>query len=136
MDDAADELVARLRAGHARWNRGVLEGAERFWHEDLVWEEAPLFPDAGVRRGRDACVARIRERISLLGNVKIEIGEVEVQEGRALVEAAVRGRGATSGAPAETKEYFVYDFADDGRIVRWREFLEREPAEAAFRGDD
>jgi ketosteroid isomerase-like protein len=130
-----EEVFARLRAGHARWNRATLEGADRFWHEDIVWEEAPLFPDAGVRRGRDACVARLRERLSLLGKVQIELGEMELDEGRALVEAVVRGRGAASGIPAEQREYFVYEFADDGRIIHWREFLEREPAEAALRGD-
>jgi ketosteroid isomerase-like protein len=131
--DRADDVRARLRAGHARWNRGALEGAEAFWHEHIVWEEAPQFPDAAVRRGRDACVARLSERLSLLGKVQIEVGEIDLHEDRALVEVVVRGQGVTSGVPAERREYFLYDFADDGRIIRWREFLERGPAEATLR---
>jgi hypothetical protein len=44
----------------AEWNERGIEALERRWHEDIVWEEAEGFPDAGAQRGRDAVFARAR----------------------------------------------------------------------------
>ncbi len=132
MADPA-EVRDRLLAGFQRWNQGALDDVDVLWHEDLVWEEAPLFPDSGTHEGRDACVARMRERFDLLGAVKLEVVDLEVRRTFVLIEVVVRGEGATSGVPAEAREFFLWELADDGRVLHWREFLEREPAEAAFR---
>jgi ketosteroid isomerase-like protein len=130
-----DPLAAGLRAGIGRWNEGALDSAPTIWHEDIVWEEAPEWPDSGTWRGLDATVERMRERLSLLGDVKLEVLEVETRAPFAMIEVEVRGVGASSGAPALNRTFWVFEFArDDGRVIRWREFLDRGQAEAAFRG--
>jgi ketosteroid isomerase-like protein len=131
--DQPDEVRDRLLAGFERWNQGALGDAERLWHEDLVWEEAPMFPDSGTHHGRDACVARMRERFDLLGTVKLEVVDLEVHDELVLIEVIVRGEGTLSGAPAEGREYFVWRLADDNRVLHWREFFRREEAEEALR---
>ena len=135
MDDATERALAGIREGIESWNRGLLDSAPEIWHDDMVWVEPPNYPDGGTHHGRDACVARMQERLDLLGAVQIEILGGELRGHRMLVEADVRGAGATSGAPAENREWWVYEFAADRRIIRWLEFLDREAAEAAFAAD-
>ena len=132
MDEAVEAALASLREGIENWNRGLLDSAPEIWHEDIVWVEPPSYPDGGTHRGRDACVARMRERLELLGPVQIELLGGEIRGRRMLIETNVRGAGATSGAPAENREYWVYEFAPDRRIIRWLEFLDRADAEAAI----
>jgi ketosteroid isomerase-like protein len=126
------EVRDRLIAGFKRWNEGALDDADALWHEDMVWEEAPLFPDSGTHRGRDACVARMRERFDLLGEVKLEVVDLEFHGDLIFIEVIVRGEGALSGVPTEAREYFLWRLADDNRVLHWREFLERDRAAAAF----
>ena len=132
MDAASERALANLREGFGLWNAGVLDAAPEIWHDDMVWVEAPHFPDAGTHRGRDACVARMRERLDLLGEVNIDLVGATRNGNRFLVEAVVTGEGATSGAPAAQHEYWIYEFADDRRVMLWLEFFDREPAEAAL----
>jgi ketosteroid isomerase-like protein len=136
MDAATERVLAGLREGFGTWNAGALESAATIWHDEIVWVEAPHFPDAGTHRGRDACVARMRERLDLLGDVRIELLGAERSGRRFLVEAIVTGEGSASGAPASQHEYWVYEFADDRRVRVWLEFFDREPAEAALREPD
>jgi ketosteroid isomerase-like protein len=116
------------------WNERGLPAIESRWHEDVVWEEPDAFPDSGTHRGRDAVFSRIRERFEFLGVVSLEVVDVEeIGERRLYSEVIVRGRGPTSGAPAEQHEFWVYEYAEDGRLIRWREFLDRDEALAAAR---
>lgn len=132
MDAATERALEGLRQGIGQWNAGRLDAAPEIWHEDIVWVEPPTFPDAGTHRGRDACVARMRERLDMLGEVRIDMIGGERRGRRFLVEVIVTGEGTTSGAPASQHEYWVYEFADDGRVMVWLEFFDREPAEAAL----
>ena len=120
----------------AEWNERGIEALRRRWHEDIVWEEAQGFPDAATRRGRDAVFARMRERFEFLGVVAIEVVDAEEIGERLFADVIVRGRGTTSGAPAEMHSFWVYDYADDERLIRWREFLDRDAALAAARATD
>ena len=131
MNEAERAQAADIRRELARWNAGGLDYAREAWHEALVWEEPPIFPDAGVHRGRDACIARMGERLALLGEVKLEVLNIEVRGDRAIAEVIAHGEGSASGVPANIREWFVFELAA-GQIRRWLEFLERGPAEAAF----
>jgi ketosteroid isomerase-like protein len=131
--DAADErILERLREGIGQWNAGALDSAPEIWHDDMVWVEAPIFPGAGTHRGRDACVARMRDRLDMLGHVQIDVVGGERRGPRFLVEVIVSGEGMASGAPARQVEYWVWEFAEDRRIALWLEFFDREQAEAAL----
>ena len=98
-----------------------------------MWEEPADFPDSATRRGRDAVFSRMRERFALLGVVRFEVVEVREVGDRLYAEMIVRGRGSASGVPVEMHSFWVYDYAEDGRLIRWREFLDREEALAAAR---
>jgi ketosteroid isomerase-like protein len=116
------------------WNERGLGAIEARWHEDVVWDEPAGFPDSGTHRGRDAVFSRIRERFEFLGVVSVEVIEVEeIGERRLYSEVIVRGRGPSSGVPAEQHEFWIYDYSDDNRLLRWREFLDRDEALAAAR---
>jgi ketosteroid isomerase-like protein len=125
----------RFRAAIDRWNEGGIEAVAGTWHGDAVWEEPAGFPDAGTRRGREAIFSRMRDRFQFIGLVELEIAEVEEIGDRLYADVIVRGRGPTSGAPAEMHSFWVYDYADDGSVILWREFLARDEALAAARAD-
>jgi len=131
--EAGVERAALAREAMAVWNEEGLEAfAERYWHPDIVWEEPQAFPDSAVRRGRDECLRRMRERLSLLGHVELKPVDVTVVGDRVLIEATVSGKGASSGVPTGMREYFVLD-SRGPQAVRFREFLDREAAAAALR---
>jgi ketosteroid isomerase-like protein len=114
------------------WNaEGIEVAVERGWAPAIVWEEPARWPDSGVHSGRDACVRRMRERFDLIGAVEIELVDVWGDERAMLIEAIVHGRGTTSGAPIADREFFIMEI-EDGLATRFREFLDREDALAAF----
>jgi ketosteroid isomerase-like protein len=118
----------------ADWNERGIEAIETRWHEDVVWEEPTDFPDAGLHRGKEAVLRRIRERFSFVGVVTLEVVETEeIGDDRLYSHVIVHGRGPASGAPAEIHEYWVYYYSEDDRLIRWREFLNRDAALAAAR---
>jgi ketosteroid isomerase-like protein len=122
-----------MRRGFGDWNERNLDVVASRWHEDIVWEEPEAFPDGAVRRGREAVVERMAERLRLLGQVQIEAVEVSEIGPRVLAEVVVHGRGSHSGVPASVREWLVFDFSDDDRVIRLREFLDRDAALAAAR---
>jgi ketosteroid isomerase-like protein len=135
MNDADPEARARADLVFGIWNDEGLEAmAERFWHPDIVWEESSEFPDAGVRRGRDEAVARMNERLALLGHVQIEVLDARRIGRNTLIETIVSGEGSASGARVAQREYFVVTI-EDGVTTRFREFLDRDAAIAAAESD-
>jgi len=135
MGDRAAEARARAETLIDSWNREGLEAmAERLWAPDIIWEEPDRFPDAGVHRGRDACIRRMRERFALLGEVRLELVTAEPAGDDLFIEALIHGQGTASGAPTTMREFFISEIAD-GRTTRLREFLDRETARAAIAGD-
>jgi hypothetical protein len=73
----------------------------------------------------------MRERFELVGVVTFEVLEAEEIGDRLYVEVIARGRGTSSGVPVEMHSFWVYDYAEDGTVIRWREFLGRDEARAA-----
>ena len=133
--DADAQARARADLVFGVWNDEGLEAmAERFWHPDIVWEEAPDFPDASTHHGREDAVRRMRERFAVLGHVQVEVLDARRIGGNALVEVIVRGTGTTSGAQVGQREYFLVKI-EDGVTTHFREFLDRDAALAAAETD-
>ena len=42
------------------WNEGGVAAAAEYWTDDVVFHDAPEFPDAGVHRGKEAIAERAR----------------------------------------------------------------------------
>jgi ketosteroid isomerase-like protein len=136
MEGGDTEARQRADLVFGVWNDEGLEAmAERFWHPDIVWEEAPDFPDAGVRRGRDEAVRRMSERLELLGHIQIEVLDARRTGANILIEAIVRGTGSASGAPVANREFFLITVGPDGLSTRFREYLDRDAAIAAAEAD-
>jgi ketosteroid isomerase-like protein len=130
---AGDALV-RARVLLDLFNQeGIDVFAERHWDPDIVWTEPPGFPDAGVHRGRDAAVLRMRERFEFLGQVTLDVVDAWEFEDRMMLEVVVHSRGPASGAPTEQREFFLVEFSRE-RITTFREFLDSDEAFAAFGG--
>ena len=117
------------------WNDDGMEAmAERFWDEDVVWVEAERFPDAGIHRGRRACVRRMSERFVEVGEVKVEVVDAQRIGDLILTELIVRGEGRVSGVPTEMRNFLLSEVRD-GRAVRFLEFLDRDEALATARAE-
>ncbi|MQA74247.1 MAG: hypothetical protein GEU88_07910 [Solirubrobacterales bacterium] len=135
MTQPPPDARARAEFLFGVWNEQGMEAmAERFWDEDMVWEEARQFPEAGVHRGRAACVRQMSERFVEVGEVKIEVVDAHQIGDLTLTEVIVRGQGTASGVPTEMREFFLTEVRD-GRAVRFLEFLDRDEALAAARAE-
>jgi hypothetical protein len=62
----------------------------------------------------------MRERFAMLGRVRFEVVDTEEIGDRLYVEVIARGRGSSGGVPVEMRSFWVYDYAEDGRVIRWR----------------
>ena len=127
------ELVALVHEAYDVWNNeGLRAFAERWWGPDIVWEEPPMFPEAGVRRGREECVRRMEERFVPLGHVAIEVRDAtRLGDRTVLQELTIRGRGSASGVPTEMRIWMIAELSDDLRVVWMREFLDQNEAHRA-----
>jgi hypothetical protein len=114
------------------WNEEGLEAwAATAWSPNIVWHEAERFPDAGVHHGREACVKRMRERFDWLGEVAMELIDVQQNGNRTMMETIIHSQGPQSGARASQREFLVFEIADAGTTFLL-EFLDREQALAAL----
>ncbi len=128
----ADDAAPRARSMLGLFNdQGIDRFAERYWDPEIVWTEPDDFPDSGVRRGREACLRRMHERFEFLGNVRLDVVDAWGDDEGMLIEVVVHSRGPTSGARTERREFFLVEFSH-GRIVTFREFLDRDQALEAF----
>lgn len=127
---ADDGLVTEGAGAYAE--RGV-EGLAETWHDDVVYEEDPLFPGGGLHRGRDAVLARFREYEEQLGHSDVTIERVDERDDRVVV--VWRQSGVTSGAelPFEHRWAWVVRLRD-GKAVHIRAYFDPEEAVRAAEG--
>jgi ketosteroid isomerase-like protein len=106
--------------------RGVAGLAES-WHEDVVYEEDPLFPGAAAYSGREAALARFREYEEQLGRGTVVIESVDESEEQVVV--VWRHSGVTPGAevPFEHRWAWVVRLRD-GRAAHIRAYLDPDEA--------
>jgi ketosteroid isomerase-like protein len=130
-----DDLVSIARRMYDAWNEGNVDRMIDFWTEDgdWRWEDAPDFPGAKSITGRAAVEAHLREVMSLLGSLQIEVEEMTEIDGEVLAVIRWRIRGAHSGVELEDSGAHLVDF-ENGRVRSFRLFRDREQAlEAAKR---
>ena len=119
----------RIRRAYDAWNEAGPEAVtERFWAEDVVYREGPGWPDAGVYRGREAALARMRSLVELLGPIEVRLDElIELDDGRFVACTSMVGEGAAADAPY-TNSFAVVHRLEDGLIVEADYYLDREQA--------
>jgi ketosteroid isomerase-like protein len=132
---APSDREAVVRRLYAAWNEGGPQALEPFVTEDLVWQDAPELPDAGIATGRQAALARLGD-FSREGNIlglEIEIEEIRTSGDHALVFMDAQATGGSVGAPSVQQKFIhLLHFAPDGRIDRGDAFFDASAAESAF----
>jgi ketosteroid isomerase-like protein len=107
------------------------EISARYASEDVVYEEDPVWPDAGTYRGRDAVMERFLEYIDVLGMERVEVGEVVDGGDLVFMEFQIEfGMGAEAGQNLS----FLWGYTvkvDDGRVVSFRAWFDPEEGRRA-----
>lgn len=87
--------------------------------------------DAGPIIGREAMGAYVGEWLELFDELQVVPEEITAEgHGKLIVHLRVAGTAKVSGVPAEIRFFAAY-WIRDGRIVRGREYMTRDEAEAA-----
>ena len=122
------EDADRIRRAYEVWNEsGPAAVTDRFWAEDAVYREGPGWPEAGVYRGRDAALARMRSLIDLLGPIKVHLDDlIDAGDGRFV--ACTRLVGQDAGDAPYTRSFAVVHRMRDGLIVEADYYLDRAQA--------
>ena len=98
--------------------------ASEYWASDVVIEEDPEFPGAGVYRGVPAVSRRFAEYYEMLGNLDLDVDRVlDGADGRVVAVFRAAGRGGQSGVPVERELAFALRVRD-GRATHIRLYLD------------
>lgn len=96
---------------------------------DVVWDlRDTASPEAGIYHGRDAVRDFYRRWSSAFSDWSFEIDELIGAGEHVVAFVTEHGHGRGSGAEVEMKRANVTTFGDDGMIVRFRSFSDREAA--------
>jgi ketosteroid isomerase-like protein len=121
-----------LRQAVEAFNRGDEEGVIADFDPEIEFHVAPTLMNAGTRRGIDGYREMITAWVDAWQELQMDALEFEPIDERQLV-ARVRQRaiGAGSGVPVELEVFFLFE-VNDGRVVRFHIYADRESAIAAF----
>ena len=116
------------------WNSGNVDRMTEFWSDDgdWIWEDAPEIPDARVVRGREQVEEHLRGVMALMGEMEIKVEELVDLGDEVLAVIQFSVRGAQSGIELDVPSYQLLRF-ENGRVRRYRMFMEREQALRAAR---
>ena len=121
----------RARQLYEAWNEGGVDAmVADFWHEDIVWHDAPDFPDSTTHEGREAVAQYLRGIVGVVGHFHLTVGDVQPADDAVVAELTLEGQGGASGLPVSTPLWHVLEFRDD-RVIRCRAFLDGDRAQAA-----
>jgi ketosteroid isomerase-like protein len=113
------------------WNTGGVEASKQIWASDIVFYEAPEFPDTGVFRGVEALAAHAREQIEAAGHYQFKLLSLEGRGDYVLTALAVSIEGTSSGA-AVTTPFFQVARYGGGRLLELRSYLDRDQARREY----
>ena len=114
------------------WEEADLDEAVRqYCDPELIWDpiEAPA-PYHGYEEASRA----LAEWFEAVEDFEVELEEVIEARDRVLAVTRQRARGKESGAEVEQRIYQLFEFRN-GRILRFKEYADRDPAFAALAGD-
>ncbi len=128
MSDTVKANLAQVRWALELWNaEGVEASFEHVWAADIVFYEAPEFPDSGVFRGAEALAARCRELIEDVGHFKWKVLSLEGHGDYVLAALELSAEGSSSGAAVRTP-YFHVARVGGGRTLELRSYLDGDHA--------
>jgi ketosteroid isomerase-like protein len=104
-----------------------LDGLAETWHNDIVYEEDPLFPGAGTYRGRAAVLERFREYEEQLGPSAVVIDDIAEHPNGAVLIWRQSGVTPAAGVPFEHRWAWVARVRD-GKVVHLRAYVDPDEA--------
>ena len=124
----------RARDMYDAWNEGNVDRIIDFWWDDSTWEDLPEIPDRRIIHGRENVESHLREVMAVIGDLKMEVIELEELGEEVLGSVRFRVVGSASGISVDTPSFHLICF-EGGLIRRYRTFSTREDAlEAAEHG--
>ena len=115
------------------WNEGNVDRIIDFWWDDSTWEDLPEIPDRQIIHGRKNVESHLREVMAVIGDLKMEVIELEELGDEILGSVRLRVVGSASGISIDTASFNLIRF-EGGLVRRYRIFSTREHAlEAAGR---
>ena len=126
--------VEYVRGWIEAWNRGEVEALIEDARPDIEWVVAREHPDSATHRGRQEVADYLRDWLSMMPDLRIEIEDLEELGDRVLLVMRMTGTGAGSGAVTEVRIAVMTTFRD-GKPVRNEEFLDPEEARRALTAD-
>ena len=124
--DAAGVTPLAAEGSTAYAERGR-EGLAQTWHEDVVYEEDPLFPGSGTYRGRDAVLARFREYEEQLGPTTVSTERIVEGTSGAVVIWKNSGVTSSAGMPFEHRWAWLIQ-GRDGKVAHIRAYFDPDEA--------
>jgi ketosteroid isomerase-like protein len=125
----AAENVEIVRAYLRALAEGGLGATAKFWDADISWRAIEGAPDdVGEMLGAAAVLRYLKDWVDMfddITNVPVEL--MDVGDDRVIAVQHLTGRAKLSGVQTEVRYAVVYTLRD-GKIVRGREYLDREQA--------
>lgn len=129
--DNGEALAAALAEEREQVRADTIREAQRLIAEDAVWEtswsSAPFHGPMGIIDYGVGFTDSMREW-------RWEIDSFTEVGRHVIVDVTVYTRGKASGVPTEQRMWNVFD-VNDGRITRYREFVDEAGAQAAVSGE-
>jgi ketosteroid isomerase-like protein len=127
------DRVELVREGYHAWNRDDRSWVLEHMAPDVEWVTPPDDPDFGTFNGYEG-VARFWDQWrAAVGLLHFEPEEFIDEEPHVVVVARRTGRGEHSGIEIADTVVQVFTFGEDGRVIRVREFYDRDQALEAAR---
>ena len=106
-----------------------MDALTEFWDPEIDWRAIEGAPDdVGEMRGREAVRRYLQDWVDTFDGLTVVAEELlELDDRRVVAVLRVSGRAKLSGIETELRLAVVYSLRD-GKIVRGREYIDREQA--------
>jgi ketosteroid isomerase-like protein len=125
----SEENVEVVRNSLIAYAERGLDAVTQFWDADINWRAIEGAPDdVGEMHGREAVRRYLQEWIDVFDNVTNVPEELtDLGDDRVLAMQHATGRAKGSGVETEIRYAVIYTVRD-GKIVRGREYIDRNQA--------
>jgi len=128
MRAVGQDLIERIKASYAAFNRGAHDEALRFMHRDVEWRTYLVpGPGGGTYRGHEGVLQLWSDVRNVFDDFRNEAEELFAGEDRVVVFVRFTGRGRESGADVEARLAHLFEF-EEGLVRRVRTFQDRHDA--------
>jgi uncharacterized protein len=123
----SEENVELARETYEAFNRGDLEAVLRRCVPEVEVHDPPDMPDSAIHRGHEAVMRDWERTFESFEEFSVEVEQFRDLDDGLLVFVRYRGRGRGSGVPVELGMAHMLTIKE-GKLVRLRQFLDREKA--------